>query len=319
MKVPWAAGGMLLAAMGGERSRGEHRAFWAAVAIGATLCVTSCGRRGEEPVADPSSAPGGQTEAQRQLAADATALPAFDVEAGAEDLRSAVSAALGSSKETPAPTCGPTHSYDYIASDILCDDGRSPFLGDLRAAMGTRSGSVGTGPSGHVIDLYEVPCPEGVKQIYVDMYDCDNASPTRSEFEIQSLMLGVLGGDTAPYIKRCQQEDAKRASGRISVLLQSCVTGMPGVLDVAGDRVAALKWLKEWCAGADGKAEDGAPERFVYLHNVIESELNLTMEANQGGKGDDDVREQLTRDFTAACKVERAAFERWRSTQSEPE
>jgi len=310
---------MLLAAMGGERRRGERWAAMAVWAIGAALCVASCGKRGEEPVADPSSARGGPTEAQRQLAADARALPAFDVGAGADDLRSAVNAALGSSKETPAPTCGTTHSYDYIASDILCDDGRSPFLGDLRAAMGARSGSVGSGPSGHVIELYEVPCPEGAKEVYVDMYDCENASPTRSEFEIQSLMLGVLGGDAVPYIRRCEQEDARRASGRISVLLQSCVTGMPGVLDVSGDRVAALKWLKEWCASADGQGEDGAPERFVYLHNVIESELNLTLEARRDGKGSEEAREQLTRDFTAACKVDRGAFERWRSTQSEPE
>ncbi len=303
---------MLLAAMGW---RGERRR---AGVFGAALCVAlACGKRGE-PVADPSSSGGGPSETQRQLAADASTLPAFDVEAGPDDLRSAASAALGTSKETPAPTCGATHSYDYIASDILCEDGRSPFLGDLRAAMGTRSGSVGAGPSGHIIDLYEVPCPEGVKEVYVDMYDCDNASPTRSEFEIQSLMLGVLGGDAMPYIRRCEQEDAKRASGRISVLLQSCVTGMPGVLDVSGDRVAALKWLTEWCGSADGKAEDGAPERFVYLHNVIESELNLTLEARQGGAGADETRAKLTSDYASACKVDRAAFDRWRASQAEP-
>jgi len=304
---------MLFAAMGGERSRGELRVAWA---VGAALCVVSCGKRGEEPVADPSSVSDGPTEAQRLLSADAAALPAFDVEAGADDLRSAANAALGSSKETPAPTCGTTHSYDYVASDVLCEDGMSPFRGDLRAAAKARSGNVGVGSSGHIIDLYEVPCPEGVKAVYVDMYDCENASQTRSEIELQSLMLGVLGGDAAPYIRRCEEEDALQASGRRSVLLNNCVAGMPGVLDVSGDRVAALRWLKDWCAGADGVGEDGSPRRFVYLDNVIEAELNLTFEVRREGRSSEDVREQLTRDFTAACKVDRAAFEQWRSTQS---
>jgi len=306
--------------MSGERTVISRAGIVTGALCVVALCEAACGQRRARSAEVPSSssAESEDTSAvQGRLAQDARGLPSFDVDAGPDDLRSAQMAALGSSKETPVPACGTTHSYDYIASDVRCDDGRSPFLGDIRAAMGTRAGSVGAGPGGHIVDLYEVPCPEGVKQIYVDMYDCENASPTSSEFEIQSLMLGVLGGDYDPYIRRCHEEEAKRSVGRVSVLLQSCISGMPGVLDMSGDRPAATAWLKEWCAGADADNRDGEPERFVYLDNVIESELNLSLELAKDGRSEEETRAELTGDFVGPCAVDRAAFERWRSTRAD--
>ncbi len=282
------------------------------------FCVAAaCGQRVDHAVRQPSrSATVESSEVQQQLAADARSLPSFDVEAGADDLRPA-EVVLGASKETPVPTCGTTHSYDYVASDVVCNDGRSPFGGDLRAAMKARVGSVGGGPSGHIIDLYRVPCPEGLKDVYVDMYECQNPWVTRSEYELSRLMLGVINGDHAPYIKRCREEERAGAQGRVSVLLQSCITGMPGVLEISGDRGGAKAWLQVWCASAEGQDEDGSPERFIYLHNVIESAINLIVELRGGDpkKAGAEARRSLTRDFAKICEVDRAAFVRWRSAQ----
>ncbi len=289
-------------------------------AVVAFCVVAACGRRAtrstQEPAASVSVASG---EVQQELAADARSLPSFDVQAGPDDLRRAAELVLGTSREAPVPTCGATHSYDYVASDVLCEDGRSPFGGDLRAAIGARVGNVGSGPSGHVIDLYRVPCPEGPKEVYVDMYECENPWVTRSEYELSRLMLGVINGDHASYISRCQEEESAGAQGRVSVLLQSCITGMPGVLEISGDQSGAKAWLRAWCANAEGKDEDGSPERFIYLDNVIESAINLIVEFERGDpeKAGAEARRSLTHDFTGVCKVDRVEFERWRSEQAD--
>lgn len=300
---------------------GRRWCYWGIVpATAVVLCVAAaCGRRvtrvTQEPSASVTVASG---EVQQELAADARLLPSFDVEAGPDDLRRGAELVLGASKEAPVPTCGATHSYDYVASDVLCEDGRSLFGGDLRAAIEARVGNVGSGPSGHIIDLYRVPCPEGPKEVYVDMYECENPWVTRSEYELSRLMLGVINGDHAPYINRCQEEESAGALGRVSVLLQSCITGMPGVLEISGDRSGAKAWLRAWCASADGKDEDGSPERFIYLDNVIESAINLIVEFESGAseKAGAEARRSLTRDFAGVCKVERVAFERWRSART---
>ena len=308
---------MLAVTMGGQ---GRDWGTVLAMVIVPVLCLAvACGRRVDQAVEQPSSpATVESSEVQQQLAADARALPSFDIEAGPGDLRQMTEVVLGTRRSTPVPTCGATHSYDYIASDVVCADGRSLFGGDLRAAIEARVGNVGMGPSGHIIDLYRIPCPEGPKEVYVDMYECENPWVTRSEHEMSRLMLGVLNGDYAPYIQRCREEESAGAMGRVSVLLQSCITGMPGVLEASGDRGGAEAWLQVWCASAGGKDEDGSPERFIYLNNVIESAINLIAELGRAEqeKASPEVRRSLTRDFAGVCRVDRKAFERWRSARS---
>lgn len=280
--------------------------------LAAGLVVAACAGKG---------AKGGEATAPAQAAtgpsrgsSDAAALPAFDVSAGAADLAGG-SDVLGSSKDLPVPTCGASHSYEWIASDARCADGRNPFQGDLRAAMASRAGNVGPGASGHIIDLYEIPCPEGAKRIYVDMYDCENAAPTRAEVEIQRLMAGVVDGDHEPFIRRCREEESARAStGRVSALLKACVSAMPAALDAAGDRDGAKAWLREWCAGAEVTAEPGEdPKRFVYLDNVIESSLSLALDVDASAQAIEAKRAELLGAYAPACDVDRAAFEKWRA------
>lgn len=79
---------------------------------------------------------------------------------------------VGFDEEHPVKRCGPQDSYYYVATVFHCDDGSNPFHGDVEAGRQARLRNVGANRSGHIIDLYEVPCPEGPRSIYVDMYGC---------------------------------------------------------------------------------------------------------------------------------------------------
>lgn len=285
----------------------------AALGIAAACLAGGC-KRGEHGEATTPT----EGHAKGRGASDAASLPGFDISVD-EGAAAARTSGRGGSKETPVAACGAASSYDYIASDVVCGDGKSPFAGDLRAAMHARVGNVGPNEQMHVIDLYEVPCPEGPKQVFVDMYDCENAQPTRSEMELARLGDGVASGDFGPFIARCR-EDAARGPGFVSTLLKTCVPGMPAVLGAAGDREGARAWLKEWCAGAPLEPdEDGDPPRFVYLDNVIETELDL---AESRGKTSAQItaeRPKLTGEYARICEVDAAKFERWRSQKPREE
>lgn len=75
------------------------------------------------------------------------------------------------SHEHPLSACGPVDSYRQV-SEYRCRDGSQPLGGDPGAGQQARAGNVGPNSTGHIIDLYEVRCPEGTVQIYVDMYGC---------------------------------------------------------------------------------------------------------------------------------------------------
>jgi len=74
--------------------------------------------------------------------------------------------------EAPIPRCGPKDSYQYVAREFRCPGGSNPFGGDPAAASAARAGSLGPDARGHMIDVYEVPCPQGKVEVYVDMYAC---------------------------------------------------------------------------------------------------------------------------------------------------
>lgn len=78
---------------------------------------------------------------------------------------------LGYDAEHPVAVCGTVESYTLVASHI-CPDGSMPLGGDSSAGAGARVGNVGANSTGHVIDLYEVPCSTGPVQLFVDMYGC---------------------------------------------------------------------------------------------------------------------------------------------------
>lgn len=79
-----------------------------------------------------------------------------------------------STKEEPIEVCGiwdQGGQVDWLLS-LTCDDGSHPFNG-IHQAHASRAGNVGAGGRcGSIIDLYEVPCPEGTYSIYIDAYVC---------------------------------------------------------------------------------------------------------------------------------------------------
>lgn len=81
-------------------------------------------------------------------------------------------------KDAPVLRCGPLDSYKYVSGEFKCQDGSNPFHGDPALGRNARLGNVGANAQGHIIDLYEVPCPEGPRRVYVDMYGCSAPPPT---------------------------------------------------------------------------------------------------------------------------------------------
>lgn len=81
-------------------------------------------------------------------------------------------ASMGFDQEHPVGRCGPRDSYYYVSTEFRCADGSNPLNGDLRAGQASRVGNVGENASGHIIDLYEVPCSGGAQRVFVDMYIC---------------------------------------------------------------------------------------------------------------------------------------------------
>ncbi len=78
----------------------------------------------------------------------------------------------GRSAEDPVSACGPRDSYIFVASEFQCPEGGNPLGGDPMAGARSRAGNVGANSTGHIIDLYQVPCPSGTVDVYVDMYGC---------------------------------------------------------------------------------------------------------------------------------------------------
>lgn len=69
---------------------------------------------------------------------------------------------LGTSGHNPIRVNGPGGQRDYL-SRLICPDGRV-IKGFLRA------GSVGVGPYGFMMDVYEVECSDKTYSVYMDMY-----------------------------------------------------------------------------------------------------------------------------------------------------
>ena len=76
------------------------------------------------------------------------------------------------SKAQPIEVCGVKGETAYLTR-VTCADGSNPFGGNRQRAHASRTGSIGSGGlCGSIVDLYEVPCPEGSVQVFMDMYLC---------------------------------------------------------------------------------------------------------------------------------------------------
>ncbi len=87
-------------------------------------------------------------------------------------LRAARFSDVPATKDEPVEVCSVRGQTGWLTR-VTCDDGTNPFGGDANRAYDARVGSVGGGGRcGHVIDLYEVPCPEATYQVHMDFYMC---------------------------------------------------------------------------------------------------------------------------------------------------
>lgn len=78
---------------------------------------------------------------------------------------------VATTKEQPIEVCGIPAEMEWLLS-VTCSDGSRPFRG-WDHAHAARVGNVGPGGAcGSIVDLYEVPCPEGTHAIYMDAYVC---------------------------------------------------------------------------------------------------------------------------------------------------
>jgi hypothetical protein len=84
-----------------------------------------------------------------------------------------------STKDEPIEVCSVWDAegqIDWLLSKT-CDDGSKPFKG-THHAHAARVQNVGeAGRCNSIIDLYEVPCPEGTYKIFLDAYVCPQDDP----------------------------------------------------------------------------------------------------------------------------------------------
>ena len=120
------------------------------------------------PASSAESAPASSSEAVSNAQA-----PAATAMSGGSGV--APMASVGFDAEHPVLRCGARDSYQYVAAEYQCPDGSNPLNGDLSLGQRSRRGNVGANSTGHIIDLYVVPCASGPQQVYVDMYGCNNA------------------------------------------------------------------------------------------------------------------------------------------------
>ncbi|HVV88739.1 MAG TPA: hypothetical protein VHE35_37095 [Kofleriaceae bacterium] len=77
-----------------------------------------------------------------------------------------------STKGDPVAVCGIPAEMDWLLQ-AKCDDGSDPYGGSFDRAHASRVGNVGPGGKCQsIIDLYDVPCPEGHYAVYIDAYVC---------------------------------------------------------------------------------------------------------------------------------------------------
>ena len=135
----------------------------------AILGLTACGGGDADEPARASMSAGGEVEDNQNAPAPTTYVAPAGRLGGSQPESAELAGAT--SHERPLPACGPADSYRRVA-EYRCPDGSVPLGGDPARGASARSGNVGPNSTGHVIDLYRVPCPGGDVELYVDMYSC---------------------------------------------------------------------------------------------------------------------------------------------------
>ena len=158
-----------------RRSTAEGRVSLSVVALAGVICA-ACGGP-----SDASRAGGATSGGELTVAENTNAPPPEPPPQVAAEPAQTGRGGSGRSAEDPVVACGPTDSYRYVAGEFECPEGGNPLTGDPAAAARARVGNVGANSTGHIIDLYRVPCPSGPVDVYVDMYGCPEAASMLGE------------------------------------------------------------------------------------------------------------------------------------------
>ncbi|MCA9635703.1 MAG: hypothetical protein KC420_06690 [Myxococcales bacterium] len=160
---------------------------------------------------------------------------------------SAGTAEAGATLENPVPRCGALDSYRWIAREFRCSDGSNPFHGDARAAARARAGSTGSPSSSHILDIYRVPCPEGPRTVYVDMYACpyESVPDGQTTGALDQALALLEAGDFGGFVSTCgemiQSDDVSSTDKTY------CMVFSPVGIALAGDLEGALEYTTRLC------------------------------------------------------------------------
>lgn len=195
------------------------------------LALAACGRREPASIVAPDSA-------------GPPAAKLFD------DVRvqSPVGGVAGTAEE-PVPRCGARESYRYVASEFRCPDGGNPLDGDLAAAAGVRAGSLGPTPAGHMIDVYEVPCPAGKVDVYIDMYGCPEMERQLQRDLTAQDPLDLDGRFAAGRYDEVRAACAGLGEGSATLTVHHCEIFTPALLLRGGEPERAVAAAGRTCQG----------------------------------------------------------------------
>ena len=149
----------------------------------------------------------------------------------------------------PIRRCGAEDSYRYVAGEFRCADGTNPLGGKLMAGHDARRGSVHDPASGHFIDIYEVPCAEGTKRVYVDLYGCAeeedklrrrasvaSQDPVHADYDV---------GRYADVIAKCQARSVSPEKEKGGAF---CISLHAASLYMTDDKPGAVRQMARTCA-----------------------------------------------------------------------
>lgn len=162
----------------------------------------------------------------------------------------------GGDKEHPIERCGNRDAYYYVSSVFRCPDGKNPLGGDVGMGGRSRRGNVGPNHTGHIIDVYQVPCSGGSKDVFVDSYGCPSANE----------MFARLLGKAKPAV----EIDRRPVPSQAVELYNSAAE-----LHKNGDHAAALTLVQEAVASLVaelGQKHPGLGET-LFLMSVIQLSL----------------------------------------------
>lgn len=216
---------------------------------------------------------------------------------------------LGASLRHPVLRCGPEESYRYVASEFRCPSGENPFEGDVEAARKARRGSDENPNTGHVVDIYRVPCPSGNVHLFVDLYGCADyerrlvAGSEQSE-ELASLVARYESLDFKGVAQHCAHANDGMPPDEAS----ECMTLLPASLVMLGRAEAGIGFLGELCSNMPQPSSLSDIRTHVVIRTVAFVDHGREL---AGTPLADDEGSQLLGAFASACSVSATDIERY--------